>query len=206
MFDARDLLNVLFHGNAQPPTGEPIPSGQTAAGLADLLKGLLPAASGNLASKDNGTSSGGGQGSNQGQRQQPSSPGATLGDSPAGGLADMVAKLQQIAGQDGGLTPVLGQVLGQATAGVKEGAGHLDETIGISKQARDAIGQVTGRSPDEIIAQIKSLMANNQLGAVILGTGAGRALASSAIKLGGLTLVSGLAYKGYQNYQQGQPV
>jgi uncharacterized membrane protein YebE (DUF533 family) len=40
---------------------------------------------------------------------------------------------------------------------------------------------------------------------LILGTGAGRALAGTAARLGGLALISGLAYKAYQNYQQGLP-
>ena len=43
------------------------------------------------------------------------------------------------------------------------------------------------------------------LGALILGTGTGRALAGSADTLGGLALIGGLAYKAYQNYQQGLP-
>ncbi len=58
-------------------------------------------------------------------------------------------------------------------------------------------------------------MANNQLGAgaalgglgaLILGTAAGRSLAATAAKLGGLALIGGLAYKAQQNYQQGRPV
>jgi uncharacterized membrane protein YebE (DUF533 family) len=43
------------------------------------------------------------------------------------------------------------------------------------------------------------------LGALILGTGAGRSLAGTAVKLGGLALIGGLAYKAYENYQQGRP-
>ena len=117
-------------------------------------------------------------------------------------------------GGPGAVLDVLRQVLGQATSGVREGAGRLDEMTGASSRAREAIGQATGQSPDELIAKIKQLIANNQLGAgaalgglgaLILGTGAGRSLASSAAKLGGLALIGGLAYKAYQNYQQGLP-
>ena len=43
-------------------------------------------------------------------------------------------------------------------------------------------------------------------GALILGTGAGRSLAAAAVKLGGLALIGGLAYRAYQSYQQGRPV
>src|SRR5262249_18751090 len=86
---------------------------------------------------------------------------------------------------------------------------------GASRYARDAMAQATGRTPDEMLAQLKQLLANNQLGAgaalgslgaLVLGTGAGRSLAGSAVKLGSLALIGGLAYKAYQNFQQGRPL
>jgi uncharacterized membrane protein YebE (DUF533 family) len=129
-----------------------------------------------------------------------------------GSLSDILGRLQQ---QGGGFADILGQVLGQATSGVREGAGRIDDATGASRYARDAIGQATGRSPEEMLAQIKELIANNQLGtgaalgglgALVLGTGAGRSLAGTAIKLGSLALIGGLAYKAYQKYEQGQPV
>ena len=129
-----------------------------------------------------------------------------------GGLGDILGKLQQ---QGGGIADILGQVLGQATQGVREGAGRIDDATGASTHARDALGRATGKSPEELVQQIRDLIANNQLGAgaalgglgaILLGTGAGRSLAASAVKLGGLALIGGLAYKAYQNYQQGQPV
>lgn len=46
-------------------------------------------------------------------------------------------------------------------------------------------------------------IATGALVAVLLGTGAGRAVTGSALKLGGLAAVAGLAYKAYQNYQNG---
>jgi uncharacterized membrane protein YebE (DUF533 family) len=130
----------------------------------------------------------------------------------SGSLSDVLGKLQQ---HGGGLADILGQVLGQATSGVREGAGRIDEATGASRYARDAIGQATGSSPEKMLARIKELMANNQLGtgaalgglgALVLGTRTGRTLAGTAVKLGSLALISGLAYKAYQNYQQGQPV
>jgi uncharacterized membrane protein YebE (DUF533 family) len=129
-----------------------------------------------------------------------------------GNLGDILAKLQQ---QGGGIADILGQVLGQATQGVREGAGRVDEATGASDYARDALGRATGKSPEELLQQVRELIANNQLGAgaalgglgaILLGTSTGRSLAASAIKLGGLALIGGLAYKAYQNYQQGQPV
>jgi uncharacterized membrane protein YebE (DUF533 family) len=127
-------------------------------------------------------------------------------------LSDILTKLQQ---QGGGLAGILGQVLGEATSGVKEGAGRIDDATGASRYARDAVGQATGRTPEELMAQLKELIASNQLatgtalgglGALVLGTATGRSLAGSAIKLGSLALIGGLAYKAYQNYQHGQPV
>jgi uncharacterized membrane protein YebE (DUF533 family) len=136
-------------------------------------------------------------------------------------LADILGKLQQQMSTQGGgaggggLMDILGQVLGQATAGVKEGAQRIDQATGASDRARDAIGQTTGKSPDELFNQLKDWIANNQLGAgaaagglgaIVLGTQAGRALAGSALKLGALALIGGLAYKAMQNYQQGKPL
>ena len=115
----------------------------------------------------------------------------------------------------GGLGEALRQVLGQATSGAREGAARIDETTGLSDKAREAIGQATGQTPEELVAKLKQLIGNNQLaagaalgglGALILGTGAGRSLAGTAVKLGGLALIGGLAYKAYQNYQNGRPV
>ena len=136
-----------------------------------------------------------------------------LGGGQGGSMNRMVGDGSGQGGQ-GNVLDVLKQVLGQATSGVREGAGRLDEATGASGRARDAIGQATGQSPDELIAKLKDLIANNKLGAgaalgglgaLILGTGAGRALAGSAVRLGGLALIGGLAYKAYQNYQQGLP-
>jgi uncharacterized membrane protein YebE (DUF533 family) len=172
--------------------------GQAGGGLEDLLRSIL----------------GGGQGG-------PGGPGGNLQDilrdvlgGQGGPQNRMVGEGGQGQGGQGSVLDVLRQVLGQATEGVREGAGRVDEATGASTRAREAIGQATGQSPDEIVAKIRELIANNQLGAgaalgglgaLILGTGTGRSLAGSAIKLGGLALIGGLAYKAYQNYQQGLP-
>ena len=114
----------------------------------------------------------------------------------------------------GGLAEVLRQLLGQATAGAREGASRIDEATGISDKARDSLGQATGQSPDELIARMRQLIEENKLasgaalgglGALVLGTRSGRSLAGAAVKLGGLALIGGLAYKAYQNYQDGKP-
>ena len=199
----RNILGGGGPGGREAPGGGQSGPGPGGSSLEDLLRSVL---------------GGGGPGG-----QSPGGGGQT---SPGGNLQDMLRDLlggrgpggMRIAG-DGGQGPgalldVLKQVLGQATSGVREGAGRLDEATGASGRARDALGQATGQSPDELIAKLKDLLANNRmgagaalggLGALILGTGAGRALAGSAVRLGGLALIGGLAYKAYQNYQQGLP-
>lgn len=127
-----------------------------------------------------------------------------------GGLGDILGQLQKGGGL-GGLGDILGQVLGgQAGAGARGGAARLTD-----EQATDLAGkfsQITGRSPEDLLAQIKELIANNQFGAgmaagglggLLLGTRTGRSIAGSAVKLGGLAVIGGLAYKAYMNYQQG---
>lgn len=177
-------------------------------GLGDILKNMLPGA--------------GGQGAPQSGAQ---------GQPGAGGLGDILGKLQEQLGRGGqgqgapggagqgapggNLMDILGQILGQAKDGVREGAQRIDQSTGASGHARDMIGKATGHSPDDLLNQLKDLIAQNQLGAgaaagglgaVVLGTETGRAVAKSAIKIGALALIGGLAYKALQNFQQGRPL
>ncbi len=209
MFDPKSILDALVRGNAQQS-----PDAPSGGGLDELLRKYLPDAGARRGASPKSANLQPGEGA-------PSGSGNPLGDllsqlqqQGGGGLSDMLGKLQAQASQPGGIADILGQVFGQAKAGVREGAGRIDEATGASDRMREATGQVTGRSPEELVAQIKELIANNKLGAgaalgglgaLILGTGAGRSLAGSAVKLGGLALIGGLAYKAYQNYQQGQP-
>jgi uncharacterized membrane protein YebE (DUF533 family) len=113
------------------------------------------------------------------------------------------------------LGEALRQVLGQATQGAREGAARIDEATGLSERAREAVGQATGQTPEVLVARLRQLIADNQitagaalggLGALVLGTRGGRSIAATGIKLGSLALIGGLAYKAYQNYQQGRPI
>jgi uncharacterized membrane protein YebE (DUF533 family) len=185
--------------------GQGAPAAPGGSSLEDLLRNMLP-----------------GGGSPSG------SPAPTPQAQPqgGGGLGDILGRITESLGQNGsagkgsGGTPgggslmdILGQVLGQATQGVKEGANRIDDATGASGHMRDAVGKATGKSPDELMAQLKELIQNNQLGAgavagglgsILLGTRTGRSIAATALKLGGLALVGGLAYKAVQNYQQGR--
>ena len=144
------------------------------------------------------------------------------GGARGGGPAAPGAQASRFMGEGGGagggssgasgMGETLRQVLGQATAGAREGAARIDEATGLSDKAREALGQATGQTPEELVAKLKELIANNQLaagaalgglGALVLGTNAGRSLATAAVKLGGLALIGGLAYKAYQNYEKG---
>lgn len=202
-----DILRQMVpqDGRGQPQQGS---GGGGLGGLGDILKNMAPQ---------------GGGGQAQGQHQP-------QGGQPGGGLGDILGKIQEQLGGarggpggaqgqgpagGGGLMDILGQVLGQATQGVKEGARRVDDATGASGHMRDAVGKATGQSPDDLLAQLKDLIAKNQmgagaaaggLGAVVLGTQTGRAIAAKALKLGGLALIGGLAYKALQNYQQGKPL
>ncbi|MGE0282696.1 MAG: tellurite resistance TerB family protein [Rhizobiaceae bacterium] len=78
----------------------------------------------------------------------------------------------------------------------------LDELLGsnvpgTTGTVRDKAGQAVQMAKDNPLAA-------GAIAAVLLGTGAGRSITGSAIKLGGLAAIGGLAYKAYQNYQKGQ--
>jgi uncharacterized membrane protein YebE (DUF533 family) len=68
---------------------------------------------------------------------------------------------------------------------------------GIGTSVRDTAGKATQMAKDNPLAA-------GALAAILLGTGTGREVAGSALKLGGLAAVAGLAYKAYQNYQSGK--
>lgn len=230
MFDARSLLDSIVRGAA--PAGNAAPQG--GGSLADIIGNVLGGGGGP------GAKGGGLDDVLRQLTQGKTGPGGGLGDllktmlppaphanaapgQPAGpgALGDILGSLQKQLGQSGdgkgggGIFDVLGQILGQATSGVKEGAQRIDQGTGIGRQAREAITQATGRSPEDLLQQLKDLLASNPgtaaagaggLGAVLLGTRTGRSLAASAAKMGALVLIGGLAYKAYQNYADGKPL
>lgn len=239
-----DLLGQLAGGAGGNQAGQSSGSNDNLGGLGDLLGKLGAEQSGGKDGKNSGGGDLGGLGdllrqftgdSDKGaggasSGQTGSGAGSTDADGGLGaGLGDILGKLQQQqAGQQstgqstgegsrsgaggGNIMDILGNILGQATDGVKEGAGRISDATG----AGDALEKVTGgRSADDLMAQLKDLIANNKLGAgvaagglgaLVLGTQTGRDLAASVAKLGGLALIGGLAYKAYQNYQAGKPL
>ena len=227
-----DILGQILQGSGaqqSPPSGQS--GGGLGGGLGDILgqigKMTNPKGAATNASPDqNAPASGGGLGDilAQLQRQlgQAGQGGGTArspqADASGGGLGDILAQLKDKLGQAGGaggaggLGDILGQVLGQATSGMKEGATRIGEATG----AKDAIGRATGgQSTEELLEKLRGLVRDNPVaatgaaagaGGVLLGTRAGRAVAGSAVRIGALALIGGLAYKAFQNYQAGKPL
>jgi uncharacterized membrane protein YebE (DUF533 family) len=127
-------------------------------------------------------------------------------------IGNLASQAQQGMQSGGGLQGMIGSVLGQATQGLKDAANNS----GAAQKANDMLGQVSGgRSAEDLLAQAKGMLGDNQmaagaamgaLGGLLFGTSAGRGLAADAAKLGGLALIGGLAYKAYQNYSAGKPL
>src|SRR5262245_8996906 len=67
---------------------------------------------------------------------------------------------------------------------------------GTESTVRQKADQVTQLAKDNPLATGAVL-------AVLLGTGAGRELTGSALRLGGLAAIAGLGYKAFKNYQNG---
>ena len=68
---------------------------------------------------------------------------------------------------------------------------------GTEDTVRDKAGQAVQLAKDNPLA-------TGAIAAVLLGTGTGRSLAGSALKLGGVALVAGLGYQAYKNYKAGK--
>lgn len=77
----------------------------------------------------------------------------------------------------------------------------LDDLLGSKVPGTE--GTVRDKANQAVALAKENPIATGALAAVLLGTGAGRGLAGSAVKLGGLAAVAGLAYKAWQNYQEG---
>ncbi len=223
MFDAKSLLEQLVAGSQSGG-----PSKTTGGGdLGSLLGQLLP---GTAAGSDG--KSGGGLGDLEGMLRNAMSGGKAgsgeqSGGGGLGGLGDLLGGLTGNGGKDGktstgagdalgGLGDMLGKVLGQATSGAKEGASKVNDATGASDVLRDLVAKYGGgRTPEELIEQVKKLAVENKLGtgaalgglgALVLGTQTGRSIAVGAAKIGALALIGGLAYKAYENHQNGRPL
>lgn len=68
---------------------------------------------------------------------------------------------------------------------------------GAGGSVRDRAGQLTQVVKDNPLK-------TGALAAILLGTGTGREVAGTALKLGGLAAIAGLGYQAYKNYQSGK--
>ena len=216
-----DLLGGLLAGAQQRGGSAGRAPDQTGGGIEDLLRNFLPG--GQPPSQPSHSEPARQQGGlDDLLRNMVPSGGSGGPGGSGGGLGDILGNLQKQLGGGGGggnspgatsggsITDILGQILGQATSGAKDGAARVGEATG----AREALEKMTGgKSVDDLLGQLKELIGNNQLGAgaalgglgaLVLGTRTGRAVAVNAAKLGALALIGGLAYRAYQNYAQGQ--
>ncbi|MFA7307784.1 MAG: tellurite resistance TerB family protein [Hyphomicrobium sp.] len=203
-----DLINEIGKSLSEQPGGapsggQPPSSGTSGTSIGDIL--------GDLARQFGQPASNGAPGS-------PSqAPAPASGSSPDLGdvLSQIKDKLNQAGGSisDGGsITDILGKIFTQATQGVSEGASRVGEATGAS----DALGRAAADPrAAEILNQLKGVLQSSPfaagtaaggLGGILLGTQAGRSLASSAVKIGALAMIGGLAYKALQNYQAGKPL
>ncbi|MGL4323028.1 MAG: tellurite resistance TerB family protein [Beijerinckiaceae bacterium] len=217
MFDAKSVLGALLGGGQQPRAGG---TGAGGGDLGSLLGGLL-----NQGQSGGSNAGGGGLGGALGgllnqvtqggaQRGQPAAP--TQG---GGGLSDLLGQLTQggagaQAGAGGGLGGLLGGILSQATGGVRDAANHAGAAAGNPNAVNDILAKLGGGQGGDIVGKIRALIENNPgmasaglggLASIVLGTGAGRSVASTAAKIGALALIGGLAYSAWLNVQEGRP-
>jgi uncharacterized membrane protein YebE (DUF533 family) len=215
MFDAKSILENMMRGAA--PSQTPQQSGGT---IGDLLNDFL---------KKNGTAQTGTQDSGGGLGEilseigrNLSQPSQTAGSGTQGSGADIGDILAQLKDKLGGaagsvtnggsIADILSDVLSQATQGVNEGATRIGEASGANEAVR---GATADAGADELLAKLRDFIQNSPfaagtaaggLGGLVLGTRTGRSMATSAVKIGALAMLGGLAYKALQNYQAGKPL
>jgi uncharacterized membrane protein YebE (DUF533 family) len=201
MFDAKSLLEQIAGNTRQTAAPQ---SGAPGGGLADILGQFASA----IQTPGNSGPTGG-QGGGLSDLLRNLSGGGANADQILAQVKEQAAKFGGPSGAQ--LVETLTKAFGQATEGVREGATRIDQATG----ARERVTQAAGATPEEMMAQVKDLIARNQLGAgavlgglgaILLGTKTGRGVATNAAKLGALALIGGLAYKAYQNYQTGKPL
>ena len=88
---------------------------------------------------------------------------------------------------------LLENLLNSAQGMAQQGREQVEQKMGIPEQGEERDAQLSGLGKGALVAGVA---------AMLLGTKGGRKLTGKAVKLGGLAALGGLAYKGYQNWQQ----
>ena len=101
-------------------------------------------------------------------------------------------------------------IFGHATDGVGSAARDIDAQTGVGSQIDDLVRQMSGgKGAGDLLNSAKDWAGDNKvaagaivagLGALVLGTRAGRSLSMNAAKIGGLVLIGGLAYDAYKRH------
>ncbi len=222
-----DLMNQMAQRMAPGDAGRPAGgSAPQSGGLGDLLGQMMgqDTQSGNNRPSAAGAQQSGGLGDMLGQMLgKDSQPGATGASGDLGSVFGQVLDKMKGAAEQarGPATDMAGNIagkakdmFGKATTGVGDAARDFDQQTGAAGKLDDLIKQMSGgQSAGDLLARAQDLVKNNPaasgalagaLGALVLGTRSGRGVAMDAAKLGGLVLISGLAYKAWRNYQDGQ--
>jgi uncharacterized membrane protein YebE (DUF533 family) len=205
-----EISNSLSHPRGQSPGGaQPTGLGAPGTSIGDILGDLARqfaqrSSTDGPAPSKSGSLSGGS-----------AAPAATSNPNIGDIFAQLKDRLNQAGGTitDGGsITDMLGKIFTQATQGANEGASRIGEATGAS----DALARAASDpQAAQILEQLKGVLRENPfaagataggLGGLVLGTRAGRSLAASAVRLGALAMIGGLAYKAMQNYQAGKPL
>lgn len=112
------------------------------------------------------------------------------------------------------LLDVVVSAIGRPDAGRNQPGGAGEAAGGLGQQIERGVGQLAGQSPDQLLQKAKDLAAQNPglTQAALLGLAGlmfGRrkkGLTGGLVKLGGLAVIGGLAYKAFQNQQTGKAV
>ncbi|MGU9981023.1 tellurite resistance TerB family protein [Phreatobacter sp. HK31-P] len=140
--------------------------------------------------------------------QNPAGPGGAGAPQSGGGLLDQLgAALRNAQVQGGG-------VQSAAPSSGQPGSGNLlDQLMGALRNAQSqgggGLGGMFGQAAEVLQKNAGGFAggaAAGTLAGLLLGTGAGRQIAGTAARLGGLAAIGGLAYVALRNYQQGKPV
>lgn len=88
---------------------------------------------------------------------------------------------------------LLDSLLNSAQDMAQQGRAQVEQKMGLPEHGEQRDAQLSGIGKGALVAGAAALL---------LGTRSGRKLTGTAVKLGGIAALGGLAYKGYQNWQQ----
>jgi uncharacterized membrane protein YebE (DUF533 family) len=113
------------------------------------------------------------------------------------------------------LLDVVVSAIGRPDANRNQLGGSSAGAGGLGQQIERSVGQLTGQSPDQLLQKAKDLATQHPgmtqaalvgLAGLLFGRRKKGGLTGNLVKLGGLAVIGGLAYKAFQNKQVGQPV